>query len=54
MCTLAAPGVYQLNESGYQYLESIEVPAGAEGAALDGVLSCPEQCLTVVQETVTP
>jgi ferredoxin len=51
MCALAAPGVYQLNESGYQYLESIDVPAGQDDAALDGVLGCPEQCLTVVEET---
>jgi ferredoxin len=48
MCTAIAPDVYQLNDEGYQYLASVEVPPELESDAVRAAASCPEQCLHVI------
>jgi ferredoxin len=53
-CAAAAPDVFELDAEGYQDKPVVEVPAGLEDQALDAVLSCPERCLSLADESGEP
>jgi ferredoxin len=51
-CYTLAPSVYETDEMGFnaQRGQVIDVPADEEEAARLGVISCPEEALTIVEE----
>ncbi|MFW6093314.1 MAG: ferredoxin [Pseudomonadota bacterium] len=49
-CEALAPEVYTLDENGYLVTETIEVPPGLEEQARLGAESCPEQCISIVED----
>lgn len=47
---MAAPELYQLDETGYSALGVLEVPAGMETAAREGAAACPERAISIEGE----
>ena len=47
-CAAAGPDLYELDDLGYNALTELEVPAGMEKQAQDGVAACPERAITLV------
>jgi ferredoxin len=47
LCKAAAPGVYVLDELGFNVTPAGEVPAELVDQARRGALSCPESAITV-------
>ena len=51
MCFAQAPGVYELDDLGYNALSGeAEVPAGLEEEARRGAQACPERAITIVND----
>jgi len=50
MCQYKAPGVYELNEHGYNTMEPFVVSAGQEEAARKGAAACPEGAIVIVED----
>ena len=48
LCAKAAPGVFQLDELGYNKMDEQEVPPGLEEAARSGTAVCPEGAIRLV------
>lgn len=46
-CEAAAPGLFTMDESGYNVTEHLEVPQGREGEAELAVENCPERALVI-------
>ncbi|WP_316512113.1 ferredoxin [[Mycobacterium] wendilense] len=46
-CFAAAPGLFDLDDSGYVIGPCVDVPPGAEADAETAVESCPERALTL-------
>jgi ferredoxin len=44
---MAAPELYQLDETGYSSLGVLEVPSGMEAAAREGAAACPERAISI-------
>ncbi len=49
-CAMRAPEVFELSELGTNEMDEFEVPAGLEEQARSGVLACPEQILSIIEE----
>lgn len=47
LCAAAAPDVFELDDDGYCATEHVEVSPDLEPQAQEGVLSCPEQAITI-------
>lgn len=47
LCNAAAPDLFTLDTDGYSDVGVREVPPGMEDAARRGVLTCPEQAITI-------
>jgi Ferredoxin len=48
MCNMVAPELFKLDdEDGHAYVETSEVPADLEAAAVAGMNACPERAITV-------
>ena len=47
-CAAVGPDLYELDDLGYNALTELEVPAGMEKQAQDGVAACPERAITLV------
>ena len=48
-CHAVAPAVFPLDDAGYVALAGgVQVPAGEDDAAREGVAACPERALTIV------
>ncbi|HVM65961.1 MAG TPA: ferredoxin [Acidimicrobiales bacterium] len=47
LCAAAAPGVYVLDDLGFNVTPDGEVPAALEDGARRGAMSCPESAITV-------
>jgi ferredoxin len=50
ICIRAAPGLFLLDQHGYNVSDGKEVPAEQEAAARRAVRSCPEAAIALVQE----
>jgi ferredoxin len=50
LCTQNAPGIFRLDELGYNVSDGDEVPAGKEAEARQGARSCPEGAIGFVSE----
>ena len=51
LCVAAAPGVYRLDERGYNASDGDLVPAGQEAQAERGRRACPEQAIRLLDES---
>lgn len=47
MCNMYASEVFHLDDDGFAYVDSPDVPPGLEAAARLGASSCPERAITV-------
>jgi ferredoxin len=47
-CARYAPDIYKLDDDGYLAIDTVDVPAGQETAALHGAKSCPERAIEVI------
>ncbi len=50
-CWATAPGIYQLNDDGYNDSEDCEVGPDALAEASRGALACPEHALKLIDST---
>ena len=50
LCTKNAPGIYRLDELGYNASDGDVVPPGLEAEARRGARSCPEGAITLEGE----
>jgi ferredoxin len=51
LCVKAAPGVFALDELGYNKMDGQRVPPGQEEAARRAAGMCPESAIRLVAET---
>ena len=51
LCVKAAPGVFQLDELGYNKMDGKPVPPGLEDAAKRAASLCPESAIRLVADT---
>jgi ferredoxin len=49
-CHAAAPGLFGIDDDGYSVVTTLEVPAGDEALAQDGVAACPELALVIEED----
>ena len=49
-CNAAAPDVFPLDDLGYVAIDgTLDIPAGMEKQARNGVAACPERALTLLE-----
>jgi len=51
LCNATAPQVYQLDDNGYCEPPTQRIDDSSRAAAVEGAGACPEQALTVIDET---
>lgn len=49
-CHAVAPELFGIDDDGYSVVTTLEVPAGAEAQARDGVAACPELALVIEED----
>lgn len=49
-CHAVAPELFEIDDDGYSVLTSLEVPAGDEALAREGVAACPELALVIEED----
>ncbi|MCW2607397.1 MAG: ferredoxin [Frankiales bacterium] len=49
ICAEICPSVYKLDEAGFVYIDSDQVSAADEEAAIEGAEACPELAIEVVR-----
>lgn len=50
-CAIVAPGLIELNDTGYNQTPELEVPEGSEPLARRVVKACPERIIAAVDDT---
>jgi len=50
MCAMAAAEVFDMDDFGFNISDNKQVPPELEEKARKGVLSCPEQALTLIED----
>ncbi|SNQ48345.1 Ferredoxin [Frankia canadensis] len=50
LCAMRAPEVFELSELGTNEMAEFEVPAGLAEQARGGVLACPEQIISIIED----
>lgn len=50
-CAAIAPDMYALDDYGHSALTELEVPPGREEEAVLGAESCPERCISLIEES---
>lgn len=50
LCTQKAPGIFRLDDLGYNASDGDEVPAGQEELARAGARSCPEGAISLAKD----
>ncbi len=48
-CNATAPEIYELDDSGFCAITTLDVEPGLEAAALRGAAACPERAITIVE-----